>query len=185
MCSYKRVYTISSNHRCRAAGPLFIKWTDVLRQDLAKSRSCEFRLVQSLWKLLAFNWKPTVVYCSNQCRIGISCRVLICICGPNLEILTSVGGDLSCRQAQNGVNFYFKCNLILKVTVNQKKSGILTKVFYISGPNLVFPAYTVDEFSWQACDQQTREHTNTHSLRQRQCPKAKTDSGYYKPGWSS
>ena len=30
-----------------------------------------------------------------------------CIFGPNLEIFTSIGGDLSCGQAQNGVNFDF------------------------------------------------------------------------------
>ena len=31
-----------------------------------------------------------------------------CIFGPNLEILTSISGDLSRGQAQNGANFYFE-----------------------------------------------------------------------------
>ena len=34
-------------------------------------------------------------------------RVLRCIFGPNLEKLTSIAGDLSHGQAQNGVNFDF------------------------------------------------------------------------------
>ena len=34
--------------------------------------------------------------------------VLRCISGPNLEILTSIGGDLSCSQAQTGVNLDFQ-----------------------------------------------------------------------------
>ena len=42
-----------------------------------------------------------------------------CLFGPNLEILTSNGGGLSRRQAQNGVNFDFESNLTLKVKVNR------------------------------------------------------------------
>ena len=41
--------------------------------------------------------------------------------GQNLEILTSIGGDLSGRQAQNGVNFDFKFNMTLKFNVNRPK----------------------------------------------------------------
>ena len=41
-----------------------------------------------------------------------------CIVGPNLEILTSIKGDLSCGQTQNEVNFDFEANLTLKVKIN-------------------------------------------------------------------
>ena len=68
--------------------------------------------------------------------------MLRCIFGPNLEILTSMGGDLSHGQAQNGVNFDFEVRFNLEVQgqSSQKTIGILTKVFYISGPNLVILA---------------------------------------------
>ena len=49
--------------------------------------------------------------------------VLRYILGPNLGILTSIGGELSCGQAQNGVNFYFKFNLIFKVKVNELQNN--------------------------------------------------------------
>ena len=38
-----------------------------------------------------------------------------CILGPNLEILTSIGGDLSRGQAQNGANFDFSVEFDLEV----------------------------------------------------------------------
>ena len=38
---------------------------------------------------------------SNPKSIGIL-TVLSCICGPNLEILTPIGGDLSHRQLKRG-----------------------------------------------------------------------------------
>ena len=58
-------------------------------------------------------------------------------------------GDLSCRQAQNEVNFDFYVQFDLEVQdqSSQKSIGILTKVFYISGPNLVILAEMVDELS--------------------------------------
>ena len=72
--------------------------------------------------------------------------VLRCIFGQNLEILTSIGGDLSRRQAQNGVNFDFSSSIWpwSSRSIAQKTIEILTKVFYISGPNLVILAWTVD-----------------------------------------
>ena len=68
--------------------------------------------------------------------------VLRCIFGQNLEILTSIGGDFSHGQAQNGVNFDFKVRFDLEVQgqSSHKIIGILTKVFSISGPNLVILA---------------------------------------------
>ena len=50
---------------------------------------------------------------------------------------------------------------------------ILTKIFYISGPNLVILAWTVDELSpRQAHNWRTHRHTHIHTRRQRQYPKA-------------
>ena len=46
------------------------------------------------------------LYQSIQKLMGIL-TVLRCIFGQNLEILTSTGGEWSCRQVQNSVNFYF------------------------------------------------------------------------------
>ena len=37
---------------------------------------------------------------------------------PNSAILTKIGGELSYRQSQNGINFDFKFNWILKAKVN-------------------------------------------------------------------
>ena len=56
--------------------------------------------------------------------------------------MTSIGGDLSNGLAQNGVNFDFKVRFDLEVQGQspQETIGILTKVFYISGPNLVILA---------------------------------------------
>ena len=79
--------------------------------------------------------------------------VLKCNFAPNLEIVTSIGGELWHGKAQNGVNFYFGVQFDLKGQSSHKKTGILTKVFYISVPNLVILAETGDELSrWQAHD---------------------------------
>ena len=37
-----------------------------------------------------------------------------CICGPNLEIVTTICGDLSSGQTQNGVNFDFNVKFDLE-----------------------------------------------------------------------
>ena len=61
---------------------------------------------------------------------------------PNLEIVTSIGGELWHGQAQNGVNFDFevKFDLECQGISPPKTVGILTKVFYIYGPTLVILA---------------------------------------------
>ena len=41
--------------------------------------------------------------------------------GPNLVVLAWTSDQLSRGQAQNGVNFYLKLNLTLKVKVNHAK----------------------------------------------------------------
>ena len=72
--------------------------------------------------------------------------MLRCTIGQNLEILTSIGGDLSHGQAQNGVNFEFCIQFDLEVQgqLSQQTIGISTKVFYISGSNLLILASTAD-----------------------------------------
>ena len=59
-----------------------------------------------------------------------------------LEIVTSIGGELWHEQAQNGVNFDFGVQFDLEGhnQSSHKTIGLLTKVFYISGPNLVIQA---------------------------------------------
>ena len=68
--------------------------------------------------------------------------VLRCIFVPNLEIITSIGGELWHAQAQNEVNFDFGVQFDLEGhgQSSHKTIGLLTKVFYISGPNLVILA---------------------------------------------
>ena len=75
--------------------------------------------------------------------------MLRCIFVPNLKIVTSIGGELWHRRAQNGVNFDFGVQFDLECDdqSSHKTTGILTKVFYISGPNLVILAETGDELS--------------------------------------
>ena len=102
--------------------------------------------------------------------------VLKCICCPNLEILTRIGGELWFGQAQNGVNFEFgvKFDLEGQGQLPPKTIGNLTKVFCFSGPNLVILAWTGDELSsGQASDWYTHKHRH----RQRQYPEAKTVLG--------
>ena len=69
-------------------------------------------------------------------------------------------------QAQNGVNLDFQVQFDLEDHRQspQKTIGILIKVFYISDPNLVILAWTVDELSHgQAHDWRTHRHTHIHT----------------------
>ena len=65
--------------------------------------------------------------------------MLRCIFVLNLEIVISIGGELWHGQAQNGVNFDFEVKFDLEGQGQSppRTIGILTKVFYIYGPNLV------------------------------------------------
>ena len=65
--------------------------------------------------------------------------VLRCIFEPNLEIVTTIGGELWHGQAQN-FDFEVKFDLKGQGQSPPKTIGILTKVFYIYGPNLVILA---------------------------------------------
>ena len=77
--------------------------------------------------------------CSSSKSIGIL-TVVQCIWDPDLEILPSICGDFLAQQAQNGVNFDFEVQFEGQGQSSHKTIGILTKVFYTSGPNLVILA---------------------------------------------
>ena len=66
----------------------------------------------------------------------------MCIFVPNLEIVTSISGELWHAQAQKGVNFDFAVQFDLEGhdQSSHKTIGLLTKLFYIFGPNLVILA---------------------------------------------
>ena len=83
---------------------------------------------------------------------------------------------------KNGVNFYFEVKFDLEGQGQfpLKTIGILTKVFYTYGPNLVILAWTGHELSrGQASDYRTHGRTDgeTHRHSQQQYPKAKTGLG--------
>ena len=120
---------------------------------------------------------------------GILTKVF-CTFGPNLVILAWTGDQLSRGQAQNEVNFDFEVKFDLEGQGQSppKTIGVLTKVFYTFGPNLVILAWTGDELSrvqasafrtHRRTDGRTdgRTDTQTDRLRQRQYPKAKTGLG--------
>ena len=95
-------------------------------------------------------------------------------------VLAWTGDELLCRQAQNGVTFDFEVKFDLEGQgqSHPKTIGILTKVFYTYGPNLVILAWTDDELSrGQAGGWRTRTDTHTDRRRQWQYPKAKTGLG--------
>ena len=110
---------------------------------------------------------------------------VFCTFDPNLVILAWTGDELSCWQAQNVLFFfYFEVKFDLEGQSPPKTIGILTKVFYTYGPNLVILAWTGDELSrGQASAYRThrrtdgRTDTQTDRRRQRQYPKAKTGLG--------
>ena len=86
--------------------------------------------------------------------------------GPNLVVLAQTGNELSHGQAQNGVNFEFEVKFDLEGQGQSppKTIGILTKVFYMLGPNLAILAWTGPEVSrGQASDWRTDWHTRTHT----------------------
>ena len=93
--------------------------------------------------------------------------VLRCIFVSNLEIVTLIGGELLYGQAQNGVNFDFEVKFDLEGEAQSlpKTIGILTKVFFTYGLNMVILAWTDDELSHgQARDYRT--HRRIHRQTQ-------------------
>ena len=118
---------------------------------------------------------------STPKTVGILTKVF-CTSGPNFVVLAWTGDELSLGQAQNGVNFDFEVKFDLEGQSQSppppKKIEILTKVFYIYGPNLVILAETGHELSrGQAKGWCTHTDTHTDRRRQRQYPKAKTGLG--------
>ena len=110
---------------------------------------------------------------------GILTKVF-CTFSPNLVILAWTGDKLLHGQAQNGVNFDFEVKFDIEGQGQSppKTIGILTKVFYTYGPNLVISAWTGDELSrGQASAYPTHGRTDTQTDRRRQYPKAKTGLG--------
>ena len=102
--------------------------------------------------------------------IGILTKVF-CTFGSNLVILAWTGDELSHGQAQNGVNFDFEVKFYLEGQGQSppKTTGILTKVFYTYGPNLVILAWTGDELSrGHASAYRTHRRTDGHTDRQTQ-----------------
>ena len=96
--------------------------------------------------------------------------MLRCVFGPNLDILIFVGGDLSHRQAQNGVNFEFYIQFDLEDHGQSphKTIGILTKVFYISGAKFGDPSLNglwviVGTSSWLTDTWTHTTHTHTQA----------------------
>ena len=85
--------------------------------------------------------------------------------GPNFVALAWTGDELSREQAQNGVNFDFEVKFDLEGQGQSppKTLGILTKVFYTYGPNLVILAWTGHELSrgqtWWRTDGRTQATT--------------------------
>ena len=87
-------------------------------------------------------WSGVEIKNSIKPKIGGDLNSAKMIFVPNLEIVTSISGELWHGQAQNGENFDFGVQFDLEGhnKLSHKTVGILTKVFYISGPNLVILA---------------------------------------------
>ena len=120
------------------------------------------------WYKIGFEIKNEIEgQCQSSPKFSGILRVLRCICGPNLEILSWIGGEWWHGQAQNMVIFHFEVKFDLEVQgqLPPKTIGILTKVFCSSGPNLVILAWTCDKLSrGQASDYCT--HRRTHRQTQ-------------------
>ena len=92
---------------------------------------------------------------------------MFCTSGLNLVILAWIGGELWCGQAQNGVNPNFKLNLTLQVrAIYPQIIGILIKVFYTSGPNLVILVWMSEEVSCTQTHGQTDGRTDMYRQAQ-------------------
>ena len=120
------------------------------------------------WYKIGFEIKNEIEgQCQSSPKFSGTLRVLRCIIGPNLEILSWIGGEWCHGQAQNMAIFYFEVKFDLEVQgqLTPKTIGILIKVFCSSGPNLVILAWTGDKLSsGQASDYRT--HRRTHRQTQ-------------------
>ena len=104
--------------------------------------------------------------CSSNPPTNRDLNKVLSTFGPNLVALAWTGDELSCGQAQNGVNFDFEVKFDLEGQGQSppKTIGILTKVFYTYGPNLVIVSWTGDELSrgqiWWQTDGRTDGRTD-------------------------
>ena len=107
--------------------------------------------------------------------------------GSNLKNLISIGGELWGGQAQNGVNLEFQVEFDLEGQGQSTSNPVytLTKVFCISGLNLIILAWTgVGELS---CARGRHADTQIHEHRDRrgnQHPKAIIGLGWQVHGHS-
>ena len=117
------------------------------------------------WYKIGFEIKNYIEgQCQSSPKFSGILRVLRCIFGPNLEILSWIGVEWWHGQAQNKAIFYFQVKFDLEVqgSLTPKTIGILTKVFCCSGQNLVILAWTGDKLSRrQASDYRTHRRTQT------------------------
>ena len=104
--------------------------------------------------------------------------MLRCIFVQNLEIVTSIGGELWHAKVQNGVNFDFGVQFDLEGQGQSppKTVGILTKVFYTHCPNLMILAWTGDELS-RAQSSAYRTHRRTDGRSHRQTDACNDNTG--------
>ena len=94
---------------------------------------------------------------------------VFCTLSPNFVVLAWTGDELSRGQAQNEVNFEVEVKFDLEGQSQSpsKTIGILTKVFYTFGLNLVILAWTGDELSrGQASAYRTHRRTDGRTHRQ-------------------
>ena len=100
----------------------------------------KFDILSQIW-----TWRSRPIASQNNRDLNQG----ICTSGPNLVILAWIDDELLCGQAQNGVNFDFEVKFDLEFQGQSppKTLGILTKVLYNYGPNLVTLALTGDELS--------------------------------------
>ena len=107
--------------------------------------------------------------------------VLKCICGPNWEILSWTGDELSHGQAQNGVNFDFEVKFDLEgqgqsppQNNRDLNQGLLHLRYKFGDPSLN-ACWVIARTSKWLPHGRTDGHTDRR--RQRQYPKAETGLG--------
>ena len=190
--AFTQIVMIRSHFHCRNTVSKYW-YTEILQWDHSKRSTYKSPHTSSIWGLTWNRWSHSSICNKNDAnnifsgwyKIGFeikneiegqgqsspkfsgTLRVLRCIIGPNLEILSWIGGEWCHGQAQNMALFYFEVKFDLEVQgqLTPKTIGILIKVFCSSGPNLVILAWTGDKLSsGQASDYRT--HRRTHRQTQ-------------------
>ena len=142
----------------------FFKFSQLTNYLVSLKNANDVHKKSSIWSGFEIkNWIEDKFQSSPK-LVGIW-TVLGCIFVPNLEIVTSISGELWHGQAQNGVNFDFGVQFDLEGQGQgqspPKTLGILTKVFYTNCPNLVILAWTGVELSCgQASAYRTHRRTD-------------------------